>query len=135
METKLDKIVSSYHTANPFKVPENYFAQVNEEIMNRLPEKEAVVSTPTITMWSRVKPLLYMAAMFAGLYLCFNILTRNDNFNIGQTAQNQAFVESTDNNNFWATVHITEEEFFQFIEQQVLEEQVREFMYFQLLWN
>ena len=135
MESKLDKILNSYNTANPFRVPENYFVQFNGQIMNRLPEKEAVLQPKTVSMWSKAKPLLYMAAMLAGLYLCFNILTRNDNFNVRQTTQYQTFVESADNANYWANIHITEEEFFQFIEQQVLEEQVREFMYFQLLWN
>jgi hypothetical protein len=135
MENKLDKIVSSYHTKNPFKVPENYFAQFNEEIMSRLPEKEVAPKPKTVLMWGKVKPLLYVAAMLAGLYFCFHLLTQSNNFNIGQVEQHQAFIESSDTDNHWANVHITEEEFFQFIEEQLMEEQLREFMYFQFFWN
>jgi hypothetical protein len=40
MKTKFNKLEEIDKSNNPFKVPDNYFAQFNEEIMNRLPEKE-----------------------------------------------------------------------------------------------
>lgn len=51
-------------TGNPFSVPEGYFDRVTKEIMDRLPEKEKVILPPTPTTWQRIKPWLYLAAMF-----------------------------------------------------------------------
>lgn len=50
---------------NPFSVPEGYFEHFTQEVMDRLPEKEIPVTH--IRMWERVKPWLYMTAMFVGL--------------------------------------------------------------------
>lgn len=51
---------------NPFKVPEGYFENLTQQVMERLPEKEPQ-PTQEISMWERVKPWVYMAAMFVGL--------------------------------------------------------------------
>lgn len=54
----------------PFKVPEGYFEHFHEQFINNLTEKEPA-SVPTeqgpVTFMMRIKPLLYMAAMFAGI--------------------------------------------------------------------
>lgn len=54
----------------PFKVPEGYFEHFHEQFINNLTEKE-LASVPTeqgpVTFMMRIKPLLYMAAMFAGI--------------------------------------------------------------------
>ncbi len=71
METKFNKLKEIDKTKTPFKVPENYFAQFNEEIINRLPERE-IIKPQVITMWDRVKPWVYMAAMFVGMYVVIN---------------------------------------------------------------
>lgn len=51
----------------PFKVPEGYFEQFHEQLMNQLPETH---STPApaekVTLITRIKPWLYMAATFVG---------------------------------------------------------------------
>ena len=62
---------------NPFRVPEGYFEGLTADVMNRLPqklpEKEAKIS------WmDRVRPWLYMAAVFAGLGLFFKALVQVD---------------------------------------------------------
>ena len=51
---------------NHFTVPEDYFKHLVPNIMEQLPEKEETV-VPTIRLWDRVKPWIYMAAMFCGL--------------------------------------------------------------------
>jgi hypothetical protein len=126
METKLDKIINSYKTNNPFKVPDNYFLHFNEEIMSRLPEKEKKVvpqKTKRASMWDKAKPLVYMAAMFAGLYFSINLLTKNSDFNLltSRQVEQQQTLSSPNIDNHWASVHITEEEFFQFVEAQLAE--------------
>lgn len=55
-------------TENPFTVPESYFERFTEQLMEKLPEREAQPA-PKLTLWTRVKPWVYMAAMFCGLML------------------------------------------------------------------
>lgn len=55
-------------TENPFTVPEGYFERFTEQLMEKLPEREAQPA-PKLTQWTRVKPWVYMAAMFCGLML------------------------------------------------------------------
>lgn len=60
---------------NPFKVPEGYFENLTTQIMSQLPE-QPVLKEPakTVTMMDRVRPWLYMAAVFAGLFLFFRAI-------------------------------------------------------------
>lgn len=53
---------------HPFKVPEGYFEQFHKQLMNSLPEPEALDTAPAppISFMVRIKPWLYMAAMFVG---------------------------------------------------------------------
>ena len=50
---------------NPFKTPEGYFEHFHEEMMTRLPKPEVVAAPRQVSLMERIKPLLYMAAMFA----------------------------------------------------------------------
>ncbi len=71
-EDKLQKMIG---TENPFRVPEGYFENLTSEVMNRLPEKEKSVVAPhkEPTMWERVRPWLYMTAMFIGAALIIRV--------------------------------------------------------------
>ena len=53
---------------SPFKVPEGYFEQFHEQLMSSLPEPEALATAPAapVSLMARIKPWLYMAAMFVG---------------------------------------------------------------------
>ena len=71
-----------------FRVPDRYFEDFSKELMNNLPEKETFDATQEITMWQRVKPWLYMAAMFCGIMLSVRIFVEKPNkeeFPITQT--------------------------------------------------
>lgn len=75
------ELQKKYGKQNPFSVPEGYFDHFAEELMNKLPEKE-VKTLPEIKMWDRVKPWVYMAAMFVGLMLTIRAFvdsTQTDN--------------------------------------------------------
>ncbi len=51
-----------------FKVPEGYFDQLSERVMQQLPPiVEEEEPQPTISLWMKIRPALYMAAMFAGI--------------------------------------------------------------------
>lgn len=65
-----DTILSKVGTENPFRVPEGYFEQFADSLMERLPRQEAALFVPKEpTLWDKVKPWVYMAAMFAGAAL------------------------------------------------------------------
>lgn len=73
-----DKILQKVGTGNPFKVPEGYFESFTSEMMSRLPEKERVVELhKEPTMWEKVRPWLYMAAMFVGAALIIRVASGN----------------------------------------------------------
>ena len=50
---------------NPFRTPEGYFEHFHDQLMNSLPEPELTKVQPSqVTLFTRIKPWLYMAAMF-----------------------------------------------------------------------
>ena len=50
---------------NPFCTPEGYFEQFHEQLMTSLPEVEPTAQEPVrISLFTHIKPWLYMAAMF-----------------------------------------------------------------------
>ncbi len=137
METKFNKLTEIDKTKNPFKVPENYFAQFNQEIMVRLPEKEIVKPKP-VPMWDKVKPWVYMAAMFAGLYVTIHFLANHNgdaNMASRETVTEQTLTGSSGTENYWSTVQITEEEFYQYLEEQIIDEGYFDYMYNQYYLN
>jgi hypothetical protein len=57
---------------NPFKVPERYFEGLTGQIMSQLPER--IQAEPKkVSLWQRVQPWVYMAAMFTGIALMLNL--------------------------------------------------------------
>ena len=72
-----EKILQKIGKKNPCTVPENYIENFTQELMDKLPAKEAVLQTEAPTLWQRVKPWLYMAAMFCGIMLSVRIFVGN----------------------------------------------------------
>lgn len=67
-------------TKNPFRTPEAYFDTFTERLMQQLPEqpeaqpaKLSAVQQPPATLFTRIKPYLYLAAMFGGLYFGIHV--------------------------------------------------------------
>ena len=72
-------IISKCGKGNPFKVPKEYFEDLTRNLMAQLSKKEETATEeemlePSITLWQRIKPLLYMAAMFIGMILCVRVV-------------------------------------------------------------
>ena len=137
MKTKINKLKEIDKSNNPFKVPENYFAQFNNDIMSQLPEKEFFAPKP-IPLWDKVKPWVYLAAMFIGMYVTINFLiTKGDN--LGNDSQaivsEQLSVSSNGSENYWSTVQMSEEEFYQYLEDQLVDEVYFDYMYNQYYLN
>jgi hypothetical protein len=137
MKAKISKLEEIDKAENPFKVPENYFALLNEEIMSRLPEKE-YVAPPPVTLWDKVKPWVYLAAMFIGIYITINYLTSDidkKQLITEQSATSETISELETVDNYWSIVNVTEEEFYQFLEEQVVEDGYYDYMYNQYYLN
>lgn len=69
-------LLDTINRKSGMSVPEGYFDSFTERLMKRLPETEPFVETPA-SMWDKVKPWIYMAAMFAGIALMFKVFTWN----------------------------------------------------------
>lgn len=69
-----NELLKKYGTQNPFTVPEGYFENFTKELMNKLPEKKRIAVPEEITTWQRIKPWIYMAAMFCGLMFTVRVV-------------------------------------------------------------
>ena len=77
-------ILNKYGKDPGFKVPENYFEDFNKRMVEMLPDVEITPVDVKPTMWQRIKPLVYMAAMFAGVWCMmqvFSNFTQSSNLN------------------------------------------------------
>ncbi len=72
MDKKVDKM-DRIAQKNPFQVPEGYFENLTNQIMEQLPEQPSIEEPKTINLWEKAKPWVYMAAMFAGMALIFKV--------------------------------------------------------------
>ncbi|MDE6071192.1 MAG: hypothetical protein K2G53_01420 [Muribaculaceae bacterium] len=72
MDREEDKLKQKYGTQGGWKVPEEYFEEVYKEIAAKLPEPE-VQRLVEMTRWQRFKPYVYLAAMFAGIWLMMQV--------------------------------------------------------------
>ncbi len=72
MKSENSKILEKLGKNPGFKVPENYFDDFNAKLMDSLPEVK-ITEEEKPTLWVRVRPFIYMAAMFAGVWLMMNV--------------------------------------------------------------
>lgn len=121
MKASINKI-SDIENRNPFTVPDNYFDNIGNEIMKNLPEKE-YPEPIKVTMWTKVKPWIYMAAMFVGAYFMLQVLVKTSDTNIGNG-------QKTDQ--YWSEMQITEDEFYDYIEGQLINDGYYDYMYNQV---
>jgi hypothetical protein len=75
MKREDSTILNKYGKDPGFKVPENYFADFNQRMAEMLPDVEITPVDVKPTMWQRVKPLVYMAAMFAGVWCMLSVFS------------------------------------------------------------
>ena len=73
-----DEILRKFGAGNYFTVPDGYFDNLTAEVMNKLPEKETKLQIKRQnTVWQRVRPWLYMAAVFSGLLIGIRFMFTN----------------------------------------------------------
>lgn len=68
-----DKIIKKYGRNTGFRVPDEYFESFYKEMAGKLPEYPEKPHVERLTMWQRVRPYVYMAAMFAGIWLMMKV--------------------------------------------------------------
>ena len=93
-------ILKKIGTKNPFYVPEGYFENFSQELMSKLPEKESFLPESNPTLWQRVKPWIYMTAMFVGIMLSVRIFVgepQKDDFPISMAEAEQLSAEEWEN--------------------------------------
>jgi len=89
MNSNLDKFKGD----NPFKTPQGYMDGLNDLIMSQLPVKESNKAIQ-ITFAQRVRPWLYLAAVFVGLGLFFKAVI-GPNFIGKQNPSDSLYVQTT----------------------------------------
>ena len=73
-------------------VPENYFADFAEKMMQQLPEKKEPIIAKPATVWQRVRPFAYLAAMFAGIWCMVKMVDLITTSTIDTSSQTEQFV-------------------------------------------
>lgn len=68
-----DNLRKKLGTKEGFSVPDNYFENLTSRIMTQLPEKETLVEEHEPNRWQKIKPFMYMAAMFIGAALIIKV--------------------------------------------------------------
>ena len=71
MTDKEKNIEDELRGRQPFRVPEAYFESFAADFMRNLPPRTAP-EVKVVSFYDRLKPWLYMAAMFAGIIFLFN---------------------------------------------------------------
>ena len=74
MKTENSKILEKLGKDPGFIVPDNFFDDFNKKMAESLPEVK-ITEEEKPTMWVKLRPFIYMAAMFAGVWLMMNIFS------------------------------------------------------------
>lgn len=85
---KEQEIKASEATRKAFKLPDNYFEQLNESVMSNIPDSEPVFEHETTSLWKRIRPVIYMAAMFMSIIFSVKLFIGDKPDSSGQTNYN-----------------------------------------------
>lgn len=75
---KLNDILDKINRKDGLTVPEGYFDDFKRQMASALPERpelNAHQEEPTRTTWQRMRPYIYMAAMFGGIWCMLRLFT------------------------------------------------------------
>lgn len=78
MKEEKSQILEKLGKEPGFKVPEHYFDDFSKKMAESLPEINITETDDKPSMWVRVRPYIYMAAMFAGIWCMMKVF---NNFN------------------------------------------------------
>ncbi|NDV68183.1 hypothetical protein [Dysgonomonas sp. 25] len=111
--------------ANPFKVPENYFADFNKSIMEQLPSPQQE-KAKKVPLWKKYVPWTAVAAALIGavFYIGF----------IFDKADNGATSGSVQQTNYAATT-FTEDEMVDYMEEEVIASAYNDMLYYDSMYK
>lgn len=100
MKDYTKEIESRFGKDAGLKVPKGYFEQTFKEISDSLPEYK-VPEKPVLTRWQRIKPYVYLAAMFAGIWCMMKMFhMASDSAMIDMNNPPALVAEAIDNHSF-----------------------------------
>lgn len=70
-----DKLKQKYGTDPGFRTPDAYFDHVFAQISAELPEYPQAETIKSLSRWQRLKPYIYMAAMFGGIWCTMKMVS------------------------------------------------------------
>lgn len=73
MKAKSDDL-KNMPKGNPFSVPDGYFENLTARVMKQIPVETPQPAAKKVTMWERISPFLYLAAMIGGFGLFFRVI-------------------------------------------------------------
>ena len=71
-----DKLKEKVGTQLPYTVPEGYFKSFKDRMIASLPEYPEKPQHKDLSTWQKLKPYVYLAAMFAGIWCMMQIFHR-----------------------------------------------------------
>lgn len=85
-----EELIKKIGKDNAFRVPAGYFENFTAKLMDKLPENP-VMPKVEVTMWTKMKPWVYMAAVFIGAALFIRVLhfTGSEKSEVQQQAKNE----------------------------------------------
>ncbi len=102
MDNKTD-ILNRLNRNDGMTVPEGFFADFNQRMAQALPERpELTAPTPYLprTVWQRIRPYVYMAAMFAGVWCMLKMFSLMGDTGKQPLEANPIVAEAFENDNF-----------------------------------
>ena len=68
-----EELIAKYGKDSGMKVPEGYFSDLERNILASLPPYKKAEPTVILSRWNRMKPYVYLAAMFCGIWLMMKV--------------------------------------------------------------
>lgn len=98
MKTEKENILDKIGRRDGMTVPEGYFADFQQRMEAMLPtndeaEKPVVLEAPR-SFWQRVRPYVYMAAMFAGVWCMVKMFSLMGTGNVDLSIENNEVLTS-----------------------------------------
>lgn len=82
-----DILKEKYGKKVPFEVPEDYFNTLKSNVMKSLPEYPEKPKQVKLSRWQRLKPYVYLAAMFAGIWCMMQVFHHVSSVNSPKTEE------------------------------------------------
>lgn len=105
MKQNSNDILSRVDHRHGMTVPEGYFEQFTERMVANLPERPELTAPqtfiqPSASLWQRIRPYVYMAAMFAGVWCMLKMFTLMTSQNPMPFESNPVIAEAFRNDTF-----------------------------------